>query len=241
MGGGTASTQGQPAGYSPTFAPTSLPGCALWLRADIGVTTGATFTWADQSGSNDSNKNATQASSGAQPSVITNDAAFNNVTSLSLTGANSQYLRTGTWGTYLFQPSTWIVVCSSTAEGYIVDGIVSASRQAILSLAANDLAFYSGSVLQSVSAPVQSPCVIALQFNGASSAAYCNNSQTPALSSVNPGSDYVTGLTLGASEALATFMTGKIVEVYAYSRILTAPEMKMAFAYSGGRCGIAVS
>ena len=40
----------------------------FWLRGDLGITTGATFTWADQSGNG---RNASQATAGVQPTVTT--------------------------------------------------------------------------------------------------------------------------------------------------------------------------
>jgi hypothetical protein len=49
-----------------TFEPRQLPGCAVWLRSDIGITlvSGAVSRWADQSGNGN---DATQGSSGRRP------------------------------------------------------------------------------------------------------------------------------------------------------------------------------
>jgi hypothetical protein len=44
-------------------------GLRFWVRADAGVTTGATFTWADQSGNND---NVSISTAGLQPQLVTN-------------------------------------------------------------------------------------------------------------------------------------------------------------------------
>ena len=43
-------------GSSPPFVPTNLPGLALWLRADLGITLddGNVSGWADQSGNGNS-------------------------------------------------------------------------------------------------------------------------------------------------------------------------------------------
>lgn len=70
------------------FTPAALPGLVLWLRADLGVTTGSTFTWADQSGQGNS---FTQSTSAAQPTTSTN--AVNNQSAVVFgTGATSSYL-----------------------------------------------------------------------------------------------------------------------------------------------------
>jgi hypothetical protein len=55
--------------------PTQVPGVQFWFRSDVGVTTGATFTWADQSGLG---RNATQSTGGSQPTLTTASAAWNN-------------------------------------------------------------------------------------------------------------------------------------------------------------------
>ena len=51
----------------PAFLPTNINGVQLWLRADKGYAAG---TWADQSGTGDANKNATQATAGDRKSVV---------------------------------------------------------------------------------------------------------------------------------------------------------------------------
>ncbi len=52
---------------APSIFPGGVSGAAMWLKADLGVTTGATLTWADQSGFN---RNGVQ-------STATNQAVFN--------------------------------------------------------------------------------------------------------------------------------------------------------------------
>jgi len=47
----------------------------FWLRGDAGITTGATFTWADQSGQS---RNSTQSTAADQPTVTTATADFMN-------------------------------------------------------------------------------------------------------------------------------------------------------------------
>lgn len=51
---------------TPTFNPTQIAGCSLWLRADLGITqsSGSVSSWADQSGNG---RDATQAVANNQP------------------------------------------------------------------------------------------------------------------------------------------------------------------------------
>jgi uncharacterized protein YjdB len=59
---------------------------SMWLKADAGVTTGATLTWADQSGNG---RNAIQATAANQPTLVSN--VFNYNSALAFNGT-SQYL-----------------------------------------------------------------------------------------------------------------------------------------------------
>jgi hypothetical protein len=47
----------------------------FWLRGDLGITTGATFTWADQSGNG---RSASQSTAAAQPTVTSATADYMN-------------------------------------------------------------------------------------------------------------------------------------------------------------------
>ncbi|MEM6397340.1 MAG: DUF11 domain-containing protein [Bacteroidota bacterium] len=69
-------------------------GLALWLKADVEVTPGATFTWADQAGMND----ATQTSATRQPIYVTSgDRLVNFNPTLDFDGSND-YLRNADGG-----------------------------------------------------------------------------------------------------------------------------------------------
>lgn len=54
--------------------PGGVSGAGIWLKADAGVTTGATMTWADQSGNN---RNAVQSTAARQPTVNSSLINFN--------------------------------------------------------------------------------------------------------------------------------------------------------------------
>lgn len=62
--------------------PGGVSGASVWLKADLGVTTGATMTWADQSGNG---RNGTQATAANQPTL--NSSVFNFNPALNFDGA----------------------------------------------------------------------------------------------------------------------------------------------------------
>ncbi|MBK8564660.1 MAG: cadherin-like domain-containing protein [Saprospiraceae bacterium] len=66
-----------------TVSPGGVTGAAIWLKANQGVTTGATMTWADQSGNN---RNGVQATAANQPVLATSSINFN--PALSFDGTN---------------------------------------------------------------------------------------------------------------------------------------------------------
>lgn len=92
-------------GQLPPFLPTSISGCVLWLKSDLGITTaaGKVSAWADQSGAGIV-PSYTQALAGSQP-VYTANGGPNNVPYL--TGALGTILSSGT--TLLTAPGRTIV------------------------------------------------------------------------------------------------------------------------------------
>lgn len=55
-------------------SPGGVTGSAIWLKANTGVTTGATFTWADQSGNS---RNGTQTTAANQPTLTATSINYN--------------------------------------------------------------------------------------------------------------------------------------------------------------------
>ena len=66
-----------------TSTPGGVSGASIWLKANQGVTTGATLTWADQSGNN---RNGVQSTATNQPTV--SPSAFNFNPALTFDGTN---------------------------------------------------------------------------------------------------------------------------------------------------------
>lgn len=103
----------------PSFSFTNIPNLALWLQADRGVTTGATFTWADQSGNGINYTQATAAkqpaqTAGAGPRGGSQQAlVFNAANSQCLTNASTAVIASaGTWSVFM----AWKTTSVSTAQ-----------------------------------------------------------------------------------------------------------------------------
>ncbi len=248
-GSGTHNVSGYVASASSAtpFVPTQIAGLVLWLRADKGITIGTgVHIWADQSGTADSNKNVSQATGSAQPTVNSADSSYNGQATLSFASASSQYLQSGTWAASLSQPATWIVVGNTSATGTLTftDGIAASHENLIQQLSnQTELDMYAGSNIAYPSAAnLGTPCVMAGVFNSVSGTSYLyqNNSQT-AIDSGNAGVQPLTGLTVGARYNAGTPLGGKIAEIIGYSAALTSTQLKQVFQYLGSRYGIQVS
>lgn len=93
------------------FKPTSLGGCALWLKADAGIVTvdGKVSAWADQSGNG---RHATQSTSADYRPLYVASAQGNRPT-LRFDGSND-YLNTVAANTFASVAFTWFFVTSPT-------------------------------------------------------------------------------------------------------------------------------
>lgn len=243
MGGGTASIQGEAAGYAPTFAPTFLPACFLWLRADLGVVPGTgVHSWLDQSGQGNT---CSQATGSKQPTLNTSDAAYNNQSTLSFASASTQFLQSGAFTTAPGTATTLVIVGEmDTQQMYFFDGIGSSNRNAMFFDASKNFSTYQGTTTLAYAAPTPgSKHVWGVQFTGTSAnAMFQDSSQTPVITG-SSGTNSILGSTIGAdyNTGAGFFLTGKIAEVIFYNRVLLAAELLMLFAYLGARYAIAVS
>lgn len=212
-------------------SPAALPGLELWLRSDLGVTTGATFTWADQSGNGN---NATQSTASAQPTVIASDAAYGGHPSLSFATANSQFLALAS--ALPAQPLTLLLV-GQGSPATAVQGLVADTAGAGVALYFNgsDWAEYAGSALASTNSTQGTPLAFAAVMHGASSVLYINSSSAAAASG-NAGSDNPATTHIGGSGFFG-FLQGKIVEVLAYNSALPAASISKLFEYFSSRYG----
>ncbi len=225
-----------------TFTPPSLLGLVAWYRADKGITiaTGV-HTWADQSGTGDSNKNLIQATGSAQPTLNATDAAFNNQATLSFVSASSQYLQSATWASSLSQPATIFVVGSDDGSASIevyVDGTGATQRMVIEKDNATQYQWYAGTA-QNKTLTTGAKAVLAGMFNNTTSFAYYS-AKTPVLSNSTFGTEPIIGLTVGAAYNGSNPLNGKIAEVIIYNSNLSATNINQVLAYVGTRYNITI-
>ena len=124
----------------PLFQPTDIAGCALWLRADLGITLGtgmAVASWDDQGPSGDSNRNVSQSTPSQQPTLTPPDLNYNGNPTVKFISSSSTLLTSGLWSSRISQPTTWVVVGHNTATGpsfpsdFYLDGNDSGLAQSI--------------------------------------------------------------------------------------------------------------
>jgi hypothetical protein len=221
------------------FIPTSLPGCVLWLRSDMGVTTGATFTWADQSGNAN---NATQATAAKQPTYVTSGGGGNRPY-LSFPGAGGAHSLV-TASVVANQAMEYFVAARSTssnpAQGnYILDD---GNNNNILDQAAggNSLLQYDGgSVTNGVTLTINQDFIVDSYFNGAPSQQQLNGGA--AVSGGNPGTNIsALAMTIGNWHGLTNEWGGFIYEIVVFSRQLTTAERLLMSRYMGALYAVTV-
>lgn len=237
------------------FAPTQFPGCALWLRADRGITFSGTAVsaWADQSGSNDPHKNATVQSS--SPSITVVDSTYGCTTmSFAAAGTPTAYLATGAWTTALAQPHTWIVVghrSSTSNTNFAFDGIGSGAGAFITATNSpyGTVQVSGGSTLTSnIGCPWTSKSAVLVEFNTTNTNIYYNDF-TNAVGSGNGGSLSFDGATLaghsigfgGGSTWGNSASPGTLAEIIAFSGLLSGAQKACLKRYLNNRYALSIA
>ena len=225
------------------FTPIQLANCVLWLRADLGVTlqSGNVKTWADQSGTFDPNKNATQANTSLQPAFSSASALYGGQPVITFTGLQS--LPTGTWNSALSQPVTSFVVGHTTntsGNSYFHDSLSTGAMFGIFDAGGSNVELVTFNILSSGVGTRNTPSIIHGVFNSASSAVAVGQ-RTPQATG-DAGTGGAAGLTIG--NASAGFgggfsLGGPLAEVIVYSRVLSAGEIGLVSSYLAGRYALA--
>jgi len=247
------------------FSPLDVSGCALWLRADLGVTAPGGFVsaWADQSGNARHFTQGTGANqptydqSGARPAVVAGGTRF-------MTGAGAA----SAWK-FLHEPSSSVFIVTSTtlADSNDITALlatqdsgnargVSLTLEDRTSLSANDRARFfvsngSAAVIDSQTAsnavPALTRALVEYRYTPAAvlkSAVIVNGTiavWTVALSAATPSGDPAGPARLGR---FYTYTDGKpqnLYEVLAYSPALSVANAARVRRYLGARYGLSIS
>jgi hypothetical protein len=219
------------------FIPPLLPGCVLWLRADLGVTlnAGNVSAWADQSGlGND----VTQATAADQPLLVASaqngrpGVRFDGVDD-SLDRAATNFFGSGAYSMVTAQKLNSIV--ANTA--FLSDAIVTAGVAFYIS-GANRTVLHQNVEVHSDAAAVFTPETWVVSRAAASAPTMLLNGAPTALSNTNPAvNDPGAGavLSVGRFGGLANYTAVDVYEVICYTRALTTAEQVQLANYLRAR------
>jgi hypothetical protein len=212
----------------------------LWLRADYGITdagAGAVSAWADQSGTEDANKNHVQATINARPTLASSDADFNGQACLVFDGNDA--LRSGAWTVPPSQPVTFFAVARSSGaldNRVIIDGRGGGERNVLYMNTSGNVSMYAASAVASSTSINGTTRAVCGVFNGATSALYVDSSAVAAASG-DAGAWNITGTGIGSQfgNSSAEFWSGKIAEIIAVAGAADATLRGKVFTYFGAR------
>lgn len=220
------------------LAPSAISGLEFWVRSDVVATdeAGVVTSWNDQSGKGDSNRNAVP--TGASGPVVTDAGYGFPALAFFPNMLQGSWLKTGNWSAAIKQPFTVMVI----GEGakYFVDSLDGNNQSAVLTVGTEVHMFAGGTQDLKMGGPPSPKRQIIGVFSGAASEIH--NNQLSATAFGNPGNNGFQGLTLGnyASSTAGFSLSGYLVEVAVWSRVLTPVEMISLYKYGSSRYGFAV-
>jgi len=181
-----------------------------------------------------------QATTGAKPTYRASIAALGNKPALQFDGGD--YLR-GAYTASIAQPYTIFVVYKydvPTGNAYLVDGDDTTNRAVIYNSlsAGNKTALFAGAQIAGPDTDTAAHIAIGV-VNGASGALYVDGGAPAASGDV--GANSVDGLTLGAQNVAAAFLTGYIAEAILYSAAVSVANRNVVQAYLAAKYGVSVT
>jgi hypothetical protein len=222
------------------FRPSNLPGCVLWLRADLGITvaTGVS-TWADQSGNGN---NFTQGTGANQPGLAATGNARGTGPALTFNGT-TQFLANGSailgpsnFSLFMVMKTTapaganFAAGFGSTTSGGGWTPNVAGSTREVTALTIGNIADGTGTSNWEEWSVLRDSTTWTMSVNGASQSLTGNTTNVAAQQA---------GSSVGASGSSGiNFWTGSIDEVIGYSRKLSAAEQSQIEAYIRARTAI---
>lgn len=204
----------------------------VWFRADdVIITSGAVSQWNDKSGNA---RHATQGTAGNRPTQQLN--IVNGRPVVRFDGNN--YLKS-TFGVTLTQPTTifivWSITSSNSALAFSAfDGISVSNRN--FYFWQKNLATYAGSFVSYAARSVPRAFAIdSCVFNGANSQVRENG---VLLNTRNPGTQVLTGLTIGVEYPNTSALIGDIAEIIVIQDLLSSTNYNKFLTYFQSLYGI---
>lgn len=232
------------------FVPTQVPGCVLWLRADMGITFANAPTntlvsgWADQSGNGN---NASQSTSGSQPGYAT--GVMNGAPALTGNGT-SYWMQTSAFtlgaSATLFaaaQPSVSTqsayarLIEHNAGETYYIGCDVTGTEYKLI---VNDATSPYGTA-QGGTVTAGTNSIIAGAYASTTGTVFVNGSSVGSGSFTAPSPTSLQMAIMQDSANYASyFWDGNFAEAIVYNRRLSTNEMAKVHRYLGARYGVAV-
>jgi hypothetical protein len=223
-----------------SWTPLNFTGLQWYLTADTGYSSG---TWTDQSGSGDSNRDATQATSGFRPALNNSNSFFNNQKTLDFDGSDDR-LTTGTWstaltGSYSVFGVARIVSVLSGANAYIFDGD-STNAALYYDEPTASLKMNAGSTIGGGAVPGTTAFAFVAIFDGATSKLYVS-ARTPQTTG-NAGTNAPSNMTIGdyvSHNALFVFQ-GSVAQIGAVQGVIPHGDVVRYLDYCNNKYGTVI-
>jgi hypothetical protein len=219
------------------FTPASLPNLALWLRADLGFTSGGGAQWADQSG----HGNTFTGGGGANPTYSATGGP-NGLPCIQFNG--SQYMTSAATVTSITQNWTMFIVVQLSAGGLVdFQGIFGTgqatgfgfaydgTKRAIDQIGVGDYEF-GGAQTTNWEAWGN------YDTSGINNTCFLNGSPVTAAGNIVPTAGGAAGSTLGSFASGADALQGNIAEFFLYTATLSTAQLAQINAYILTRYGL---
>jgi hypothetical protein len=241
-------------GAPAAFTPASIAGIMLWHRADLGVTNGSDVqptngqtckTWADRSGSGDTNRNSTNGTDGVRPTFVATNASYNNKPTLHFD--NLKFMESaGAWSVNIPAVCTVFIVGNNSAFGNAWFGARTASPSFQLTSPSSAGANTSTEMFMATTvydqlglASLANPHIYVCEFNGAASHIYQDS--VTAAGTGDPGGSTPDGITLCGLTGGTNSLIGDLAEFAIYSGVLSLASRTALVQYAGLRYSITVT
>lgn len=222
------------------WRPRLLPGCVLWLRADLGVTVGTgASAWTCQA----SGTVFSQGTGSKQPTINAADAQLNGQRSLTFTPASSQSLVAAS---YAHAASSYLIVAAyyqtSTTGGQYLFAQSLFAMTPVDGSTGTTIGYYDGAGWRQIAAPQTGAQIIAWDIRAGTSTAKTYRNGAPIGSAQNYANFALTGATAIGSNAgaTATFFNGRLAELVVIDSPTDIARQRLT-QYMGARYGIAVT